>query len=431
MDSGSGFFRIDCLLFGLISALLLQPPAAFPQQYSTNEIMVGADAQTFGWRGCPPGLGGGGCQHSLDSPTVSFAYTRNLSTLLAVEGTYQPTLWFMKTDGADSGRETIALGGVKTGWRSGRWGIYGKLDAGVVSFSCGDWNWSGGTTSAAYQHCARLTHFALEYGGAVEYRKNQRYSFRLDVGHLEAAEFDHIMSRYRDGSVMQFRTGGVTQHLDARIGVTRSFGRIETPAREREATKENWDTGAVFALQPRIQPAFGYLSAYPSWGTWASWNFSHHVSWDGTLLHSPRNPGKIEDIDFQAGGRAFEALSGVKIGARRGHFGYFAKIRPGIITFGETFRQTNLGPCYGIGRHTLPCRVRTFTFERGMFTDVVLDTGAVIEAYPTRHTILRFDAGNATIFYLPKTIIDFGQRYPIPELTRSSLLISFGAGIRF
>jgi len=430
VSSGSSY-RLYCIILSILSASPLLFVEASAQPYTANEVSVGADAQSFGWRGCPPGLASGPCQHGLDFPTVSFTYTRNLSPVVALEGTLQPTSWFMQTDGIDSGRETVALGGVKTGWRGRRWGLYGKLDAGMVSFSCGDWNWSVGTTSIAYQNCARLTHFALEYGGAVEFRKSPRYAFRLDIGHLEAAEFDHVMSRYRDGSVMQFREGGVTQHVDAQIGVSRTFGRIETTVPDRVPAKQKWDTGVTFALQPRIQPDFEYLSAYPSWGLWASRNFGNHFSWDSTLLHSPRNPGGIEDVDFQAGGRAVEFLSGVKFGFRDGHFGYFAKVRPGIITFGEADRQTNPGPCFGIGRHVLPCRLRTLKFDRGMFTDFVLDTGGIVEAYPTRHTILRFEAGNATIFYLPKNIIDFAQVFPIPERTQSSILISFGAGIRF
>lgn len=431
MISGSSF-RFYCIFLSIVSASTLLPLEAPAQQYTANQITVGADAQTFGWRDCPPGLSSGPCQHGVD-PTASFTYTRNLSPVLALEGTFKPTSWFMQTDLLDSGRESIALGGLKTGWRGRRWGFYGKLDAGIVSFSCGEWEWTqnskGGLT--AYQNCARLTHFALEYGGAIEFRKSPRYAFRVDAGHLEAAEFDHVMSRYKDGSVMEFRAGGVTQHIDARIGITRSFGRIETAPSEHFAAKQNWDTGAIFALHPREEPVLPLLSSYPSWGVWTSRNFGSHFSWDSTLLHSPRNPGGIEFVGSQAGGRAFEALSGVKIGARFGHFGYFAKVRPGIITFGETVRQTNLGPCYGIGRRTLPCRMRTLDIDRGMFTSFMLDTGGIVEAYPTRHTILRLDAGNATIFYLPKKIIDFGQTIPIPEQTQSSMLISFGAGVRF
>jgi hypothetical protein len=51
--------------------------------------------------------------------------------------------------------------------------------------------------------------------------------------------------------------------------------------------------------------------------------------------------------------------------------------------------------------------------------------------YPSRHSILRFDAGSATIFYQPKTVIDLGQNIPIAGQTQPSMFISFGAGLRF
>jgi len=160
------------------------------------------------------------------------------------------------------------------------------------------------------------------------------------------------------------------------------------------------------------------MNAYPSWGLWGSWNLSRHVSWDSSVLHSPRNSG-MPLYDFQAGGRAFEALTGAKIGIRRDHMGYFANIRGGTITFGETERQI-IEPSPG-----------DIELVRGMFTNAVLDVGGVYEVYPSRHTILRFDAGSATIFYQPKNNITLGQASEIPGTIRTGMLMSFGAGFRF
>jgi hypothetical protein len=74
-----------------------------------------------------------------------------------------------------------------------------------------------------------------------------------------------------------------------------------------------------------------------------------------------------------------------------------------------------------------------------MFTSPVLDVGGVWEVYPSHHTILRFDAGSATIFYQPKSVWQYlpsgngevGTKYAIPENTQTGLLLGFGAGIRF
>ena len=236
-------------------------------------------------------------------------------------------------------------------------------------------------------------------------------------------QFDQILARYSNGLTEEFRSGATLQHFDARIGITRSFGRLEDATPEPVLTKQSWDFGALFALQPRILPEFQYLNAYPAEALWGSWNFSRHVSWDSAVMHSGRNSGGIENVDFQAGGRAFEALSGVKLGIRRDHMGYFGEVRGGTITFGETEKQI-VEPKPGV-----------LDFYRGMFTNPVLNAGGVLEVYPSRHTILRFDMGSATIFYQPKNIKESlsisSTTYAIPSQQQTTMLMSFGAGFRF
>lgn len=410
---------------GILRLFLLASAAALPlaspawsQQYAPNEVTVGTTLQTWGQAGCIPIGAGPLCSPAtshdafLSAPT--FTYTRNLSPSLALVGTFLPTSPFLQTNSLTSGRETLALGGVQSGWRGRRWGFFGELLPGVASFTCGTWFYA----PKPYSGCTHLTNFSLEYGGVAEYRLSPRYALRLDAGHLEMTAFDHVLARYPNGAIAYFRAGNVLQHFDVRVGVTRSFGTLLPAAPERIPQKQTWDIGAAFAVQPRIQTFFQTLSPYPSPGLWASWNFSQHVSWDTTLLHSPRNPG-AETIDFQAGGRALEILTGAKAGFRRDHMGFFASVRSGTLTFGKTERQINLGSDKNL--------IATY----GMFTDFVLNTGGICEVYPSRHTILRFEAGNATIFYQPKSIIQLGQRIPIQSQTQPSMLMSFGAGLRF
>jgi hypothetical protein len=388
------------------------------QEYSKQEVTVSADTQTFGVAVCTPIGSTPFCQPGhyryLSYPTPSFAYTYNLSPSLALEGTVVPTSEFRGANDYGSGRETLALGGVKTGWRGRKWGLYGEIQAGVGSFSCDIFTYY----PAPYSNCQRVTNFALEYGGVVERRISKRWSLRADAGHLMLPQFDQILARYPDGSPEYGQSGEWLQHLDLRIGVSRSFGLLRESKPESIPNRSAWDLGAAMSLQPRTQPDWPYMNVYPSWGLWGSWNFSRHVSWDSAVLHSPRNSG-MEFIDYQAGGRAFEALTGVKAGIRRDHMGYFVKARGGTITFGKTERQINLLPN------------KTLSLDFGMFTNPLLDVGGVYEVYPSRHTILRFDAGSATIFYQPKNVISIGQTYAIPGRTQTGMLMSFGAGFRF
>ena len=91
-------------------------------------------------------------------------------------------------------------------------------------------------------------------------------------------------------------------------------------------------------------------------------------------------------------GRITEGLAGVKAGKRFEKWGVFAKARPGVITFSEgTFDQfTVVGPAFPI------------VFERSRLTTFAMDVGGVVEFYPTKHLVTRFDVGD--------TIIHFGRR---------------------
>jgi hypothetical protein len=70
-----------------------------------------------------------------------------------------------------------------------------------------------------------------------------------------------------------------------------------------------------------------------------------------------------------------------------------------------------------------------------MFTNPVLNAGGVLEVYPSRHTILRFDAGSATIFYPQKNIklitSTTSTTDAIASQQQTTMLMSFGAGFRF
>jgi hypothetical protein len=69
--------------------------------------------------------------------------------------------------------------------------------------------------------------------------------------------------------------------------------------------------------------------------------------------------------------------------------------------------------------------------NRCVFTNLVLGVGGVYEVYPSRHTIIRFEAGSATIFYQPKNSLSAGEEIYTPCQVQTSLLLSFGAEFRF
>src|SRR5580765_8472140 len=108
-------------------------------------------------------------------------------------------------------------------------------------------------------------------------------------------------------------------------------------------------------------------------------NFGRHFALDGSFSWFPKNT---------LGRNAMTGLFGVKAGTRFQHFGLFAKVRPGFLTFENALREETIlftpGPLgFPIGS------VSSLRF--GRLTQTVLDLGGVAEYYPARHWAFRWD----------------------------------------
>ncbi len=90
-----------------------------------------------------------------------------------------------------------------------------------------------------------------------------------------------------------------------------------------------------------------------------------------------------------------QGLFGAKVGKRFGTVGLFAKARPGFVRFSKGDYQP-VGGCTAIFPPPIGC------FEPTAKTNFAFDIGGVVEWYPSKHTIVRLDAGD--------TIIHFGNR---------------------
>jgi hypothetical protein len=105
-------------------------------------------------------------------------------------------------------------------------------------------------------------------------------------------------------------------------------------------------------------------------------------------------------------------FAGAKVGRRFNNVGVFLKARPGFTT--------------SFTRHTGPG-----FFDSERVTKPAFDIGVVLEYYPSKHSVVRFDASDV--------IIGFGDdlieqvRCPCPRRigTKESLYLSIGYGFRF
>ena len=107
-------------------------------------------------------------------------------------------------------------------------------------------------------------------------------------------------------------------------------------------------------------------------------------------------------LDCQRNGRVTEVLGGVKIGKRFENWGIFGKARPGVVSFSEG--DFEIVPTGGSG-------VLPFRFETNALNGFATDFGGVLEFYPSKRIVTRFDAGD-TMIYFPSRRRNFLQNDP-------------------
>ena len=126
-------------------------------------------------------------------------------------------------------------------------------------------------------------------------------------------------------------------------------------------------------------------------------------------------------LNSSGSGQKTQVFAGVRAGVRNKHFGAFAKVRPGAMTF---YELTNLAECRNAGLLS-GCR-----FDRHP-TRFALDVGGVLEFYPSRRTIIRVDAGDTLVNFKANDVLFAG---PVPTVLngfRNNLQVSVGFGFRF
>lgn len=128
-------------------------------------------------------------------------------------------------------------------------------------------------------------------------------------------------------------------------------------------------------------------------------------------------------------GKMLQAQFGVKAGKRFEKFGIFGKARPGFVRFADASKLT--------GTRTVTFLGQQFTvgeFTRAPETDFSTDIGGVVEFYPSRRTLLRFDIGDTIIRYRKYNVSSSILSVPYltrPAETRHNLQFSTGIGFRF
>lgn len=163
------------------------------------------------------------------------------------------------------------------------------------------------------------------------------------------------------------------------------------------------------------------------WGFGArvGYNFSRNLGIEAEGNFFPRDRA----ID---GGRKLQGLFGAKVGQRFEKGGVFLKARPGFVRFSRGQYQFSTGGCPTVFPPPIGC------FQPQATTNLAFDLGGVAEVYPSKNTIIRFDAGDTMIrFSAQRQVVAVdpatGSLVVLPAAaeTKHNFQMSFGFGYRF
>lgn len=193
-----------------------------------------------------------------------------------------------------------------------------------------------------------------------------------------------------------------------------------------QSQKSRIEVGVLFSVLG-IKDANGLNDLFPRTevgvGGRFTYNLNRHLALDAEVNLFPRDFRKFT-TNF-TGGRVTEGLFGLKAGIRKNRFGVFGKFRPGFESSGHAEIPRFLN---GDG----PDRQNPFGFERIRATQFALDVGGVFELYPSRRTIIRFDAGDTIVRYPRVQFIHFPEGSVVFETVYSHKpQFSVGFGFRF
>ncbi len=370
---------------------------------------------------------------------ITFNLNKNIA--LEAEENYFPHENFL--DPAHGGNLWQAHFGVKVGKRFGKFGIFGKARPGLASFS---------KTQTVVDHITipdsngqpitypifgqrRQTHFAMDLGGVLEFYPSRRVLTRIDVGDTLIHYGDTVSPL---GLGLGFQQDSRTTHnLQITAGIGFRFGSLppEEPAPQANNDQpRRFELGAQFSslgVQQVERNVFGGLSTVPGYrDVLTQAGFGGRFTFNLTPNFALEAQGDFypnDNVYFinngRAGGRILQAQAGVKAGKRFEKFGIFAKGRPGVVSFSRALGIDGIDPTFGFP---------LFQFARKNYFS--LDVGGVLEFYPTRRIVARFDGGDTMIFYRSFEIPVFFfpvQNFTAPAETIHNFQFSAGVGFRF
>lgn len=162
---------------------------------------------------------------------------------------------------------------------------------------------------------------------------------------------------------------------------------ICVPAAVAQSKKDKIEIGVQSTSLTLFHPDFPGDETQAGFGGRVTYNINRSIAAEAEINFFPQK----QDI-LTADGNAIQAQFGVKIGKRFEKFGVFAKVRPGFLSVNRVFiiGPNSITEVNGVFNFD-------FRFERRNF--FTLDAGGVLELYPSKRTVVRFEAGDTAIHH--------------------------------
>ena len=202
---------------------------------------------------------------------------------------------------------------------------------------------------------------------------------------------------------------------------------MQSQARSQSQSTEppKFEVAAEFTTLER--EAYSGSVTAPGGGARFTYNLNRMISLEAAAYFFPK---QCDECDTR--GNVAEVLGGVKIGKRFEHWGIFGKARPGVVSFSQGKFTVVPDP----SNPTFP-----FNFIPHQLTSFATDVGGVVEFYPSRRIVTRFDAGDTIIHFGRRSVTAFGfdsttgtftpMPFTLPSRTTNSFQFMASVGFRF
>jgi hypothetical protein len=197
---------------------------------------------------------------------------------------------------------------------------------------------------------------------------------------------------------------------------------LQALAQSEELPK--FEVAAEFTTLER--EAFSQRRTEPGFGGRFTYNLNEMFAIEAAGYFFPK-----KCFECRNAGNIGQGLAGVKVGKRFEKWGVFAKARPGVISFSRG--ALNAFPPLG------PFAPVEIEFKR--LTAFAMDVGGVVEFYPTKRIVTRFDLGDTIIHFNRRTMntVTFNEvtntitptTFQIPARTSHNFQFMTSVGFRF